>query len=965
MATAFARVGWGKTARLDDGTESIYALIDHLLDTAAMALLLWDRYLTPNQRAVICSGLGSVNEDRARRLVAFWAGLHDIGKLTPSFQQCDQQGWSSLAPQLRADSGRVAKVYHDVAGLRSAPAVLSGLGYGFGDEEDEGAYGESAGWTVSQIIGGHHGLFHTADLDTECVGERTFDGFGGSSWNDARVAHAAVVHEVLGGPEAPETVEAAAAVLITGVIILADWLVSQEHFLRAQVAAGIEEPAAHFDAAFNAGPQLLVEAGLDASGFAWKPLDFAAHFGIDEPNALQRAALDLLPEAVKGPGIFVATMLMGDGKTELALSTQHIMARAAGCDGFFLGLPTMATSDQMYLRVRRYTERATTGPAAVSLAHSMAWLNPAYAPDPAGIGLANPDVELGVSGRTAAAEWLFGSKRPLLARISTGTVDQALAAVLPVRHNALRLLALSGRTVIVDEAHAYDPYMQVLLERLLTWLGAYGTSVVLLSATLPGTTVDRLVRAYLRGAGWKRVNPRDPARRLPTAPYRLAYPGWIHVDAATATVTAEPEIEMRERHARARRVELALEVRKVRHAPRDHARTPQAGERLAEIDAALEPLLAQGGTTAIVCTTVDQAQETYEHLRQGVFRDRPTNELVLLHARYPADERERKTKEIVTALGRTGPRPERLVVVSTALLEQSLDLDVDLLISDLAPISLLLQRAGRCWRHELYWKNPQHERPRERPAWCRSGPRLITLVPVDRDKALHVPEAWGSVYHPYLLTATARLLDELGDATIALPDRVQELVERVYGTGSRFAAEIAAVENGDDEAPSATRDAWDGEQLAQRQIADCVVIDSPGSVTDLSVLTARDFPEMEVGTRLGADSVRVLPCYLQHGGEVTLDAAGAVPLPTLPVGSRRFSRTQVRAVMGKTIPCADRYLKGRGVETNPPASWERQPWLGDLVLVPHRRDADGIWHGTTFGKRTLTLDGDLGLVISG
>ncbi len=85
---------------------------------------------------------------------------------------------------------------------------------------------------------------------------------------------------------------------------------------------------------------------------------------------------------------------------------------------------------------------------------------------------------------SAAAAVAARVQRPLLAQFAVGTIDQALMAVLPVRHNALRLLALSCKTFIVDEAHAYDPYMQVLLGRLLNWLGAYGVPVVLLSATL-------------------------------------------------------------------------------------------------------------------------------------------------------------------------------------------------------------------------------------------------------------------------------------------------------------------------------------------------------------------------------------------------------------------------------------------------------------------------------------------------
>lgn len=962
MAARFEHAGWAKTVKLGDGTECVYALVDHLLDTAAMALLLWDRYLTGNQRAVIRAGL-RVGDERARGLVAFWAGLHDIGKLTPSFQRGHEQGWQSLAPGLRAGAGDAEKVYHDVAGLRSAPTILGQLGYGFGED---GAYDGSAGWSVAQMIGGHHGVFHTAQYETECVGEPALDGLGGPGWREARATHAAIVHEVLGRPAPPEQVGTATAVLITGVIILADWLVSQEHFLRERVITGAEEPADHFAASLKAGEVVLAEAGLDASQFVWRPFDFSAHFGITEPNPMQRALLETLPKAVDGPGILVATMLMGDGKTELALSAQYLMSRAAGTDGFFLALPTMATSDHMYPRARTYAERATIGPAAVSLAHSTAWLNPAYAPGPSGSDLCTADVQTGPSGRTAAPEWLFGSKRPLLARISTGTIDQALAAVLPVRHNALRLLALSGRTLIVDEAHAYDPYMQVLLERLLTWLGAYGASVVLLSATLPETTVDRLVRAYLRGAGWKRASRRTPQRQLPAEPYRVHYPGWIYVDAGTAAITAVPDAKVREQHADERRVELKVDVRKVQHVPHDTERAPKAGERLAETDAQLSPLMAHGGTAAIVCTTVDEAQETYQHLRNGLFKDRPEKELVLLHARFPSGRREEKASDIVTALGRTGPRPERLVLVATAIVEQSLDLDVDLLISDLAPISLLLQRAGRCWRHERYWTHSGDHRPRKRPPWCRTGPRLITLIPVDGKKALCLPETWGYVYHPYLLAETARLLDERGEGTVKLPDAVQDLVERVYGARSRFALDVAEVSswNTDHRRP-ATRSAWDGDQLAQRQIADCVVINAPEAVSDLSMLSARDYPETEVGTRLGADSARVLPVYHQPGDRLTLDPGGAVDLPELPTGTPRFTREQIGSVMSKTVPCAQRYLKARGAETNPPAAWERQPWLGDLILLPHRLSAEDRWTGPRIGTRTLTLDQDLGLVIRG
>jgi CRISPR-associated endonuclease/helicase Cas3 len=136
-----------------------------------------------------------------------------------------------------------------------------------------------------------------------------------------------------------------------------------------------------------------------------------------------------------------------------------------------------------YRRVRRFAAAIAEGPAAVTLLHSMSWLNAEYeARSTAGIGgsatVASDDADTYV----VAPDWLRGRKRGVLAHLSVGTIDQALLAALTTKHNALRMLGLSGKVFIVDEAHAYDEYMQTLLRRLLNWLGALGCPVVLLSA---------------------------------------------------------------------------------------------------------------------------------------------------------------------------------------------------------------------------------------------------------------------------------------------------------------------------------------------------------------------------------------------------------------------------------------------------------------------------------------------------
>jgi CRISPR-associated endonuclease/helicase Cas3 len=296
----------------------------------------------------------------------------------------------------------------------------------------------------------------------------------------------------------------------------------------------------------------------------------------------------------------------------------------------------------------------------------------------------------------------------------------------------LRLLALSGKTFIVDEAHAYDSYMQVLLGRLLNWLGAYGVPVVLLSATLPASVSDRLIKEYLQGAGHRRDV-------LGGRTFPAPYPGWLYVDGASARSTQMTETRRREQ-AGERRMELRLHVEPVVHGTGGGKRN-----RFAVVERLVEPVATgEGGSALAVCNTVSEAQETYLRLRER-FDDRSHRQggiVQLLHARFPGDVREARTRDVTGGMGRTGPRPARRIVVATQVVEQSLDLDADLVISDLAPRALLLQRAGRCWRHEKWWARHGYPGGRGRPGWARA-PRLVVLDPLSEGG--EAPKQWGEV----------------------------------------------------------------------------------------------------------------------------------------------------------------------------------------------------------------------------
>ncbi|MFI6359822.1 CRISPR-associated helicase Cas3' [Streptomyces sp. NPDC050743] len=934
---------WGKSRGLDLRLPP-YPLVRHLLDAAAMALHLWDVYLSDGQRRGIAAGLGLVGDwGRAREVVGLCAGLHDIGKLS-GFQFCSRHGSEFLSEELAAGRSSMCgeRYGHDVAGMRVAEDVLAVLGF-----DDDGEM--DAAERVAEIVGGHHGRFHR----NEQVSGSAF--LGGPVWARQRVAHASTVYGLLGSPPAPESFDAAPAVLVTGLVILADWLVSQEDYLRRRQRALESSLGAHFAQSCLDAAALVAGAGLEPVQLQRK--EFAEAYGISgRPNPLQQSVMEELPAAVGSAGrggILLVTAAPGDGKSEAALEAERVLTCAFGTRGFAFLLPTMATSDQMYGRIARTLLRQSGQGAGLTLVHSMAWLNSAYADEDlhAGPGVITCDADEGLPGGERVptgrrpAQWLRGAKRPLLAQFAVGTIDQALMSILPVRHNALRLLALSGKTFIVDEAHAYDPYMQVLLGRLLNWLGTYGVPVVLLSATLPASVSDRLIKEYLQGAGHSR-------RALAGRTFPAPYPGWLYVDGATAKSAQMSPSRQREQAAE-RSMDLQVRIEPVVHGAQGGARN-----RLAVVERLVEPVATgEGGTALVVCNTVGDAQETYRRLRER-FDDRSYADggiVQLLHARFPGDVREERTSEVTDGMGRSGPRPVRRIVVATQVVEQSLDLDADVVISDLAPLALLLQRAGRCWRHENWWAKNGYPHGRGRPAWAR-GPRLVVLDPLAEDGRL--PRQWGEIYSEFLLAATSAKLAGLPKGTVSIPGDVQELVEAVHGDNGQTV---------DWDIPDGRlKSAWTahrGKDLAERSVAGLVAVPKARLVSGLHALHSLpgEEDEWEAATRLGADSVRLLCAYLQPDGRRTLDLAGNEPIPD-PRPDEKMRATDVRAVMRRAIPVRADWFRAEDHDLlSPPESWEQHPMLSD-VRVLHQPVKDGRVQPVGVGGKALCLDQDLGLV---
>ncbi|MGA4867247.1 CRISPR-associated helicase Cas3' [Streptomyces lavendulocolor] len=906
---------WGKAR----GLSRPYPVLCHLLDTAAVCQVLWDRLLGEGVRGRIAAALGLSVSD-ARAVVAFWAGLHDLGKISPSFQAQVPEAFAAVRdePAYGVLPGVVERGFrHEVGSHWALTSLLAEVGYPEGRRLPDGRQllRGAVGHQVAQLLGGHHGCFGEVLREREVArSEAYLPGLGGAGWAEQRRAHLLEVRRVTGAVAVPvRGLPAPLAVVVAGLVVVADWLVSQ-----SGVVEGLMPPVgwralpgevdAHWRRVCGAAGEVVSKAGVGRAGFATDRFEEMFPF---PPNVLQRDLVERLPGLVAegGAGLLLVTAPTGDGKTEAALYAASVLGRAAGCRGVFVALPTMATSDAMFPRVRAFAEGALDGQRALRLLHSMAWLRPAGAP-------ATPVGDAGLSAGAAAAmegeAWLWGRHRGLLAPLGVGTIDQVLAGVLPLRYGVLRLFGLAEKVFVVDEAHAYGPWMHQLLVRLLEWLGALGAPVVLLSATLTGRAAGSLVQAYRRGAGFEQDVPVEPR-----------YPGWLFVNGRTGEVSAPRQV------ASERERTLEVVVRPVVWDVADAAAAPLRPEgRREALRAELRRVVEEGGTALVCCTTVAEAQRTFRDVaaafpelagRQGGLR--------LLHSRYAARVRQEITAACEAAYGKppggrevAGPR-EASVLVATQVAEQSLDLDFEVVISDLAPLAQLLQRAGRCRRHARGSSG--------RPGWAadEARPRLVVLDPLAHASGGGRPPAsWGRVYDAGLLWRTSLLLAK-GPGGIAVPDGVQRLVDEVY------AEEFV---DGLEESARRELERLDGERAAgesaEAYLADLVGLCAPADVGgDLHRLSRREAGVSEelLTTRLGADTGRVLCVFEQGDGSVSLDVEGRTPLP-----GPSLSPDDLREVMAHVAPVPGRWLREAGAEEEGlPEQWQRYAVLRDVVLL--------------------------------
>lgn len=867
---------WGKSK----GLARPYPLLAHLVDTAAVAYtLLADHLPSPTIDAL---GIDRADDMRLRDF-AFLAGLHDLGKVTPAFQRQHKSAQLDLG-KLGFLFPAGPPLFHDRATQLSLPGVLEAAGMA-------SSLGGPLNGTLGAacMLGGHHGIFHRLDRSELHSAARsqlpfTEPQLGTARWEEQRIAHVEALSVATGASGATLDLADHQLVLGAGVVVIADWLASQE----SSVGSPEDWPAwdeldwvEWFEKKVALGSDAVRSAGLSAPAVSRR--SFAEIFDV-APRPLQGSLEGFFHQHGSAPGMLLMTAPMGVGKTEAALlASQRMGARDSGV--LFL-LPTMATADAMFERVVAYARRVVNGETAeVSLVHSMASLNQSFAGLPETV-----ESTLSDDGDTiaVASQWLRGRRRTLLAPVAAGTIDQLLAASLMSRRGFLRWLGLSGKTVIIDEAHSFDAYMHGLLLTALTWLGRFGVPVIVISATLPKRIAAEMVSAWCKGAG---VDVPEDA---------CAYPGWLFVGSDGTTQSSGVPSEV---------VSVEVRAAEVHHWPSIWMSTVK--EHLAPIES--------GGCALVVCNTVADAQGLVTSLVP--WAGEHDIELVCLHARFRQSDRRRLTQEV---LAKFGPgerdRPRRAVLVATQIVEQSLDVDFDVVLSCLAPVAALLQRAGRGHRHA------RPSRPTD-----LGEPRLEVLVPVDPDGGLSIPKAWGFVYPEVYFQRTWENALARGLVTKwVLPGDVQGLVDAVYG-------DLADAEP--DEALLAQ---LDREWLDARANSDAR-IPGPDAMGSLADLTASFDDEFLLATRLGLSSIQVV-CAWSHPSGLCVDQEGRIPIP------RAGSREATRLVLAASIPLNREAGATRAIEAAsvPPDSWADDPWLADaavLVLDPATATADTAeWH---------------------
>lgn len=572
---------------------------------------------------------------------------------------------------------------------------------------------------VSAVLGGHHGRLNPPCDPSYSPQKAISENRSGINWDAERQGHAQRVWSTFTKNETGdiELIGTTPAIWwLAGLTTVADWIGSDEQFFSPERTATDESGK-------TIAKKALTNIGLYPPKII-KGLAFEDIFPFS-PNEMQSQALATITD----PGVYVIEAPMGIGKTEAALAVAYDLMQSGKANGIYFALPTQATSNRIHFRMNEFLQKISPDTGS-QLIHGNSWLmEPSLHIQPTSTdwqGKSGDDARVG-------RNWFSSSKRSLIAPFGVGTVDQALLGVVAAKHFFVRHFALAGKVVILDEVHSYDLYTGTLIDKLIETLEGLGCTVIVLSATLTEQRREQIV----------------PNMENAPVEFMKSYP---LITGCKEGIQIKP---------------VAIHLPESRDVVVEFRSSESAGKAAASV-------AHMGGTVLWICNTVDAAQKQFEQLTKMM--DGKEVPVGLLHSRFPFWQREKLEDEWMERFGKDGKTRCGSILVATQVVEQSVDLDADLLVSELAPTDMLLQRIGRLWRH----KERDIERPvdKARILIIEESKKLHELRNMNSQKIVQAlgKKAW--VYAPYILLRSLDVWKE--NTKISIPSKIRDLIEETY-----------------------------------------------------------------------------------------------------------------------------------------------------------------------------------------
>ena len=719
---------WAKKQETNGNFEWMPLYI-HLSDSKNVSAMLWEHWLSDSQKNIVINSIENGDEFLAKNLVMFLGACHDIGKATPAFQikkgfansndldkilkeKLEQAGFFGIS---NINLPSMNKSHHSIA----SEYIL----YRYGVKED-----------IGSIVGAHHGkpvddfttIKNQIAYESNYYQEEKSTNPIYQKWEQIQKYFFSWALNSSGFEnidDLPE-INQVGQVILTGLLIMADWIASNTKYF----------PLFSIYDSIDCNLEKRAEEGF-AKWFKTELWQADYNFDYKEsfnnrfcfyPNKHQERFIETILDT-NDPGIFIFEAPMGMGKTEAALYGVELLAQKKGASGLFFALPTQATTNGIFPRVNKWLESVVADfddSLSLRLIHGKAYLNEDFQKLAKNI---NTDANYEDHPSVIVNEWFSGKKSAILDDFVVGTIDQFLLLSLKQKHLFLRHLGFSKKVIIIDEVHAYDAYMNQYLYQALKWMGAYNVPVIILSATLPSEKREELIKEYLIGKGIK-TRKQKHDRQIAAFTYPLI------------TYNDGSVIKYEDKFGKTSKKKIEV-IRKEE-------------DNLIKL---ISSLYKQGGNIGIIVNTVKKAQDLAKVVEENFGND----SFELIHSRFIDTHRIKKEEELLKQIGKNANRPDKKIYIGTQVIEQSLDIDFDIMITELAPIDLVLQRSGRLQRHNIkrseYYKNP-------------------TLYITGTSGKLEFDEGSSFVYSSYLLARSQYFLPD----EIIIPDDLSKLVQNVY-----------------------------------------------------------------------------------------------------------------------------------------------------------------------------------------